>query len=73
VQSGGGACSVTPVLLPNGSIFTMSSNNVLAIRTGSGSVNDPYVYNDTEFGLVPDHVISINDLYNVTVLSPLLD
>ncbi|MDP3131056.1 MAG: InlB B-repeat-containing protein, partial [Bacillota bacterium] len=30
VRSGGGACSITPILLPNGTAFTMSSNNINA-------------------------------------------
>ena len=54
ITSGGGACSITPILLPNGTAFTMSSNNIQAYRTGTGTVEDPYVFHDTEFGVIPD-------------------
>ncbi|MDV7399915.1 S41 family peptidase, partial [Arthrospira platensis SPKY1] len=33
--SGGGASSITPIVLPNGAFYTMSSLNVLSYRTGS--------------------------------------
>lgn len=68
VQSGGGACSITPILLPNGTAFTMSSNNINAYRTGSGTTEDPWVYVHNEFGITPDIVIPINQIYNETLL-----
>ena len=64
IQSGGGACSITPVLLPNGTAFTMSSNNINAYRTGTGTVEDPYVYHNNEFGITPDVVVGINQIYD---------
>ncbi len=72
VQTGGGACSITPILLPNGTAFTTSSNNISAIRTGTGTELDPYIYTDVEFGVIPDNVINLNDIYNATVLLGIL-
>jgi hypothetical protein len=68
VTTGGGACSITPILLPNGTAFTMSSNNISAYRTGSGTDEDPYMYHDVEFGITPDFEIDINDIFNTTIL-----
>ncbi|OHE27426.1 MAG: hypothetical protein A2009_01800 [Tenericutes bacterium GWD2_38_27] len=66
--SGGGACSITPILLPNGTAFTMSSNNINAYRTGTGTEEDPFVYHNNEFGITPDFAIDINLIYNVETL-----
>ncbi|HBY66068.1 MAG TPA: hypothetical protein DEG42_06835, partial [Acholeplasmataceae bacterium] len=66
--SGGGACSITPILLPNGTAFTMSSNNINAYRTGTGQEEDPFVYHNNEFGITPDFAIDINLIYNVETL-----
>jgi len=68
VKTGGGACSITPILLPNGTAFTTSSNNVSAYRTGTGTVEDPYVYHDVEFGIEPDYEIDMNDIFISSVL-----
>ncbi len=68
VRSGGGACSITPILLPNGTAFTMSSNNINAYRTGTGTAEDPYVYNHNEFGIVPDVEIDIADIYDAATI-----
>lgn len=67
-QSGGGACSITPILLPNGTAFTMSSNNINAYRTGTGTEEDPYVYHNNEFGITPDYPINIQDIYDIDTL-----
>lgn len=67
-QSGGGACSITPILLPNGTAFTMSSNNINAYRTGTGTEEDPYVYHNNEFGITPDYPIDIQDIYDIDTL-----
>ena len=72
LQSGGGACSITPILLPNGTAFTMSSNNISAYRTGSGTEEDPYVYQNTEFGITPDYLIDISEIYDEAVLLSIL-
>lgn len=68
VQSGGGACSITPILLPNGTAFTMSSNNINAYRTGTGTTQDPYVYHNNEFGITPDYPITIDKIYDTQTL-----
>jgi hypothetical protein len=68
LTSGGGASSITPILLPSGTSFTTSSNSVGAIRTGSGTDEDPYVYENNEFGITPDIVIDIEDIYDEEIL-----
>ncbi|HRX45688.1 MAG TPA: S41 family peptidase, partial [Acholeplasmataceae bacterium] len=65
--SGGGACSITPILLPDGTFFTMSSNNINMLRLSDGT----YVIN--EDGITPDHVIPQIDLLNNTVLAGILN
>ena len=61
-QSGGGASSITPIILPNGTFFTMSSLNVLSYRTGNDE--DGYTYYSIEDGIEPDVVLAVKDLYN---------
>lgn len=73
VQTGGGASSITPVLLPNGTAFTMSSNNINAYRTGSGTEEDPYVYHNNEYGITPDYPIDIDLIYDEDTLLNILD
>jgi uncharacterized repeat protein (TIGR02543 family) len=73
VQSGGGASSITPILLPSGTAFTMSSNNVSAYRTGAGTEEDPYVYNHNEFGIVPDYNLFTPDLYDAQKILDILE
>ena len=68
LQTGGGASSITPILLPIGSSFTMSSNSVSAYRTGLGTEESPYVYFDTEFGITPDILIPIGSLFDAATL-----
>lgn len=73
MQTGGGACSVTPILLPNGSFFTMSSNNIGAVRTGAGTELSPYVYNDTEFGFTPDFPLAVTNIYDDATLVAIVE
>lgn len=73
LKTGGGASSITPILLPNGTAFTMSSNSINAYTTGDGSDDNPYVFVSNEFGITPTNLISINDLYNPDILIPILD
>ena len=73
VKSGGGAASITPILLPNGTAFTMSSNNVSAYRTGAGTEADPYVYHHNEFGIDPDHILLTADLYDAEKILDILN
>jgi len=73
VTTGGGACSITPILLPNGTAFTMSSNNISAYRTGSGTTEDPYEYHNVEFGITPDYEIDTEDIFNTTILLDIIN
>lgn len=73
ITSGGGASSITPILLPNGTAFTMSSNNINAYRTGSGTEEDPYVYVSNEFGISPTHPIAMENIYDNETLLGILD
>jgi hypothetical protein len=65
--SGGGASSITPILLPDGTFFTMSSNNVNTFRDADGT----YTFN--EDGIEPDFIIDQEDLYDSDVLSEILN
>src|SRR5690606_26298053 len=71
-KSGGGASSITPILLPNGTAFTMSSNSINAYRTGAGTEEDPYVFHSNEFGIVPTHPVPMNQIYDNAVLLGIL-
>ncbi len=64
VKSSGGSASITPVLLPSGTAFTMSSNNMNGYRTGSGTEADPYVYHSNEYGIDPTYPTDITELYD---------
>ena len=68
LQTGGGASSITPILLPVGSAFTMSSNSVSAYRLGTGNDENPYLYFDNEFGITPDIEISIDQIFDEETL-----
>lgn len=74
LTSGGGTASITPVLLPNGTTFTMSSNNLNAYRTGLGTEDNPYIYYHNEYGIVPDYSFTMEELYdNEIILNSLED
>jgi len=65
-KTGGGTASITPILLPDGTFFTMSSNNLNMIRDNEGN------YETNEVGITPDVNIPINKLYdNQTILEAL--
>ena len=73
LKTGGGASSITPVLLPNGTAFTMSSNNINAYRTGLGTEEDPYQYHPNEFGIEPTHPLNMTDIYDEDTLFDILN
>lgn len=73
VKSGGGASSITPILLPTGTAFTMSSNNISAYRTGAGTENDPFVFHSNEFGITPDYKLEMSELYKESKLLSILN
>jgi hypothetical protein len=65
--SGGGTASITPILLPDGTFFTMSSNNLNALRDESGE----YIINEP--GITPDFVIEVDELYDNAILAGILN
>jgi len=71
--SGGGAASITPILLPSGTAFTMSSTNLSAYRTGAGTEEDPYVYHHNEFGITPTHPLPIGQIFDNALLLGILE
>ncbi|MDO9629362.1 MAG: S41 family peptidase [Acholeplasmataceae bacterium] len=58
-KSGGGASSIIPVVLPDGTFFHMSSLNVLSYRVGNEV--DGYEYFSIENGVTPDYILAVND------------
>jgi len=58
--TGGGASSITPMILTDGTFFTMSSLNVLSLRVEleDGS----YRFDSIEFGIEPDYYLSITNI-----------
>ena len=66
--SGGGASSITPILLPNGSAFTMSSNSINAYAVETGNPENPYEFISNEFGIEPDVELLSNQIYDNQLL-----
>lgn len=64
VSTGGGASSITPILLPNGTAFTMSSNSIRAYIEETGDEDNPYILHSSEFGVSPDYELATKDLYD---------
>ena len=60
--SGGGASSIIPVIFPNGSMFTMSSLNVLSVRIDNG--DGTFTYQSIEHGVEPDYELPVYRLYD---------
>lgn len=73
MKTGGGACSITPVLLPSGTALTMSSNSIGAYRTGTDTPEDPYVYHNTEFGFEPDVALTLSVIYDTQTLLDIIN
>jgi hypothetical protein len=46
----------------------MSSNNMNAWRTGSGTEEDPYIFHDNEYGVAPDYLLETQFLLNTEKL-----
>jgi len=69
--SGGGASSIIPVILPDGSMYQLSSLNVLSYREGSDV--DGWVYNDIEYGVEPDYFLPVSELYNDQAILDLIN
>ena len=73
MTTGGGTSSITPVLLPNGSAFTMSGNSMNGYRTGLGTDADPYEYHINEDGITPDYEITYSQFYDEVTLLEILN
>ena len=73
IRTGGGTSSITPILLPNGTAFTMSSNSMNGIRSGSGTELDPYVYTNNEAGITPDYQLGVDALYDEASILAILN
>lgn len=69
--SGGGASSIIPVILPDGSVYQVSSVNILSNRTGSDE--DGWVYEDIEYGVEPDYYLDVADLFNDAAIQALIE
>lgn len=52
-NSSGGACSISPIMTPDGTILMVSSDNVISTRTGNAI--DGYEYFDIEGGIEVDY------------------
>lgn len=59
-RSGGGMCSVLPLVFADGTAVTISSNNTLRYYSASGDEH----YIETESGFAPDVQIPYEDFYN---------
>ncbi len=70
-QSGGGASSITPIVLPDGTMFHMSSLNVLSYRVGNDV--DGYEYFSIENGIMPDYTLRVADLHNAAKIKEVID
>jgi hypothetical protein len=73
LTSGGGTSSITPILLPNGSAFTMSSNSMNGMRIATGNPENPFEYVNNENGITPDYAIEVLSLYNEATLLEILN
>ena len=71
-RSGGGTSSITPIMLPTGTMFQMSSNNLSAYRTGLGTEDSPYEYHHNEYGITPDFLLPTDKLYDVESLKQII-
>lgn len=71
-RSFGGAASVTPVYLPVGTIIQASSSNVSAYVVGDNTEESPYEYIINEGGIIPDFMLSANNLYNEELLAEIV-
>ena len=72
-QSGGGASSITPILLPNGSAFTMSSNSINGYAVETGNEENPYEFYSNEFGVTPTVYLDIENFYNNIELQKIIE
>ena len=69
--SGGGACSILPIYTPDGSIYQISSLNMISYRVGSDE--DGWEYISVESGVVPDYFLSVTDIFNDASIASLIE
>lgn len=60
-RSGGGMCTILPLVLTDGTAFAISSNNTLRYVK---KVNNQITYYSTESGFVPDLEVPYSDFYS---------
>jgi uncharacterized repeat protein (TIGR02543 family) len=70
-KSGGGASSIIPVVLPDGTFFHMSSLNVLSYRVGNDV--DGFEYFSIEDGITPDYILAVEDTQDSTKIMQLIN
>ena len=70
-KSGGGASSIIPVVLPDGTFFHMSSLNVLSYRIGNEI--DGYEYFSIEDGITPDYILPVADTQNAAKIIEIIN
>jgi uncharacterized repeat protein (TIGR02543 family) len=69
--SGGGASSIIPIILPDGSMHQISSLNVLSYRVGSDV--DGWEYFSLEYGVEPDYILPVSSLTDDAAIAALID
>lgn len=69
--SGGGAASITPFVLAEGSMISISSNSLLSIRTLNS--DGTYTFTDIENGIEPDLFLAVKDTQNPEKILELLE
>lgn len=69
--SGGGAASITPFVLGEGTMISISSNSLISIRTDNG--DGTYTYTDVEDGIEPDLYLAPKDTQNPSKILDLLN
>ncbi|MDD3067646.1 MAG: S41 family peptidase [Acholeplasmataceae bacterium] len=69
--SGGGACSILPIYLPDGSGYQISSLNMISYRIGSEAEGWEYI--GIESGVTPDYELSVNRLTNDAFIVELIE
>lgn len=68
--SGGGASSIMPFVLGDGALISISSNNILSVRTEN--TDGSFTYHSIEYGVVPDLYLSPINSQNKTMILDLL-
>lgn len=69
--SGGGAASINPFILAEGTLISISSNNLISIRTKNP--DNSYTYTDVEDGIEPDLILSPRNTQNPVKILELIE